>query len=98
MNIHKLLESLEAKRTRLDAAISEIRQALANTHTRQKSSEILETIKPLKRKYSKRMTTAKPEKKGFRYKPGTHWMQKPENRARVQALARKMHKAKNGKK
>lgn len=31
--------------------------------------------------------------KGRTYKKGTHWTQRPENRARVAALARKAHNA-----
>lgn len=35
--------------------------------------------------------------KGKKYKPGTHWMQKPENRARLMKTIRKMHQARHRK-
>jgi hypothetical protein len=35
--------------------------------------------------------------KGHKYKPGSHWMQKPENKAKVMKTIRKMQRARNGK-
>jgi hypothetical protein len=52
-------------------------------------AKILNTVgeRP-RRKYRK---LGKTQKKGFRYN-GTHWMQKPENKARVVAMAKKRAK------
>ena len=35
---------------------------------------------------------------GYKYKPGTHWTQRPENKDRVRKIARKMGRAKRVKK
>jgi hypothetical protein len=97
MNVHSLLAKLQMKRHALDLAISEIELALQGIHIRYKANDILDTIKPLKRKYARKLKVKAGTKVGYKYKPGTHWMQKPENRARVQAIARKMHKVKRAK-
>lgn len=75
MTIEKLLEKLEAKRDALNAAISEIRQYQVHTSTRDRAVRVMESIKA-------------GVKIGHKYKTGTHWMQKPENRARVIAMAK----------
>ena len=72
MTIPKLLESLQAKRNALDSAIQEILLASQHHTTRTKAKAIMKSVR---KKY-------KP------YKPGTHWMQKPENRAKVIAMAK----------
>lgn len=90
MNIHQLLENLHQRRQSIDLAIHEIESQLANERIKTKRISILQTIKREKRENKPRIG----KQKGFKYKPGTHWMQKPENRARVVAIARKMHKAK----
>jgi hypothetical protein len=89
MNIHQLLENLHQKRRSIDLAIHEIESQLANERIKTKRISILQTIKREKRQNKPKASN----KKGYVYDPGTHWMQKPENKARVAALARKMHKA-----
>ena len=90
MNIHVLLEKMHQKRNAIELAISEIESYLQSTRTKSKSREILDTIKPLKRKYIRREKL--PNKRGFKYKKGTHWMQRPENRAKVIQMAKERAK------
>lgn len=83
MTIQQLLERLQAKRLAIEMAIQEI-QIYQDTRTiRTKAKAIISSVRKRK-KY-------KP------YKPGTHWMQKPENRARVIAMAKDRAKKKRQK-
>lgn len=83
MTIQQLLEKLTLKRDALDAAISEILNAQSASSVRQKSKAILKSIKRKKYKYTKK-------------KP--HWMQLPENRAKVIQMAKDRAKKRREKK
>lgn len=77
MTIEKLLESLYLKREQIDAAIREITAFQGKDKVRQRAKEITDTVKPVKK--------FEPANKGFKYN-GTHWTQKPENKARLKKM------------
>lgn len=93
MNIQTLLENLHQKRQSIDLAIQEIESQLANARTktanRTKAAAIINSIP--KRKYTKRR---KRTAKGFSYR-GTHWTQKPENRAKLIKMVKEGAKKRN---
>lgn len=75
MTIQQLLEKLQAKRNALDSAIAEIIAFQGTSTIRTKAKAILQSIKPRKKQY--RYTKKRP-----------HWMQRPENKAKVIAMAK----------
>jgi len=80
MTTRELLESLEKQLDSITSAISIIKQ-MENENSRvYKRAAIINHVRGLKRGPYKR--------KQKKYAPGTHWMQKPENRERVIAVAK----------
>lgn len=77
MLTEKLLETLRSERESLDAAITIIENRLQRSAVRKK---IVRAVKHGKKKRG--------VKNGHSYK-GKHWMQLPENRERVIAMAKK---------
>lgn len=83
MTTRKLLENLEKRLEEITAAISLIKQIDTEDSRVYKRTAIINHVKGLRGPYKKKNWRDR------KYKPGTHWMQKPENKARVIAMAKK---------
>jgi hypothetical protein len=78
--------SLKTYARKLRAAVEALEELFAEEGTRAKAKGILRSVKKSKHQ------PVTP--KGFKYN-GTHWTQKPENKAKVARIAKLAHKARS---
>ena len=91
MTTRKLLEELRNQLNAITAAISLIEQIENSESRASKAANILNHLKG-RTKHTVRITKKQYSPKGKKYN-GTHWMQQPENKDRVRAMVKKMHRA-----
>lgn len=93
MTIEKCLEKLRNQLSSLSNAIHYIEQIQHDEHHTVKRAKIISSIKKERKSYDKKRRIPIAPKS---YN-GKHWMQRPENRAKVMKMVRKMKRANRAK-